>query len=77
MRVVPVLCPGEGWDDLEVANGEVAALELHRVLIGGSPVDLARNRAALLAYCRTDTAVMVKLLHCLQLLPTSAASGET
>lgn len=63
--VVPVLCAGPGWGELEIASGEAAMVELQRLLL--SPRSrYHERRAALLRYCRTDTAAMVELLHRLQ-----------
>jgi hypothetical protein len=64
-RVVPVLCPGEGWEGLEVASGEVAMVELARLLLDGSGLtasERVRLRQALLGYCERDTRTMVALL---------------
>lgn len=69
--VVPVLCPGDGWDGLDVASGHVAAAELQALLLAPEAIgekERARKREALVAYCERDTHAMVALLRELKAL---------
>lgn len=64
-RVVPVLCPGQEWDELEVASGDVAMVALQQLLFAPGPMRHAGSekcRDALLRYCSQDTGAMVVLL---------------
>lgn len=64
--VLPVLVPGLSYDELEVSDGSVAALELARLLLrGGALADAekTRLREALLRYCELDTWGTVLLLE--------------
>ncbi len=56
-RVLPALVPELTYDDLEIQGGEVASMELERLLLEPDTVSSAesyRLRPALLAYCRRD-----------------------
>jgi hypothetical protein len=73
--VVPVLCPSDGWDGLDVASGDVAAAELQALLLapnGMSDDERAQKRSPLLAYCQRDTHAMVALLSRLEALAAPA-----
>jgi predicted RecB family nuclease len=62
--VLPALVPALRYDDLSIAEGETASLELARLMFGASTMDPAEHtalRAALLAYCERDTEAMVAL----------------
>jgi hypothetical protein len=64
--VLPVLCPGAGWDDLAVKSGDVAAVHLQELLLAPKQLDrfeTALRRRALLAYCEQDTRALVVLLE--------------
>lgn len=59
--VLPVLCPETTYDDLAIADGGVAQLQLARLLDASAslaPEGRARLRADLLAYCERDTWAM-------------------
>ena len=63
-KVFPVLCPGEGWEDLEVGGGGLASVLLERYLVRPEDVDdVGELRRQLLAYCERDTWAMVLLLR--------------
>jgi hypothetical protein len=65
-RVLPVLVPGLGYDDLEVQGGGDAMVDIARLLLQPeslAPGERERLRTALLAYCERDTWVMIKLLE--------------
>jgi hypothetical protein len=64
--VLPVLVPELSYDDLEVSDGSIAALELVRLLLRGETLvgaDKTRLREALLRYCELDTWGTVRLLE--------------
>lgn len=63
--VLPALVPGPGYDELEVAEGATASVELERLLFHGDGMpteDRRRLREALLRYCALDTAGLMGLL---------------
>ena len=63
-KVLPALVPDLGYDDLPIAEGETASVQLARMILGGSaihPDERAELRASLLEYCKRDTAAMVAL----------------
>jgi hypothetical protein len=63
-KVLPALVPNLGYDDLTIAEGETASVQLARVILGGSaihPEEREELRQALLEYCKRDTAAMVAL----------------
>jgi hypothetical protein len=54
------------YADLAVRDGEVATVELQRLMLAGSELsasDRAELREALLRYCERDTWAMVKMLE--------------
>jgi hypothetical protein len=77
--VVPALVPEFDYGDLEIADGQLASLEIARMLF--KPETLTRHkrdalRKNLLAYCRRDTEVMVGLLERLRGLAKVADDGD-
>jgi hypothetical protein len=63
-KVVPALVPGLGYDDLPIAEAELASVQLARLILSGSsihPEERAELRQSLLEYCKRDTAAMVAL----------------
>lgn len=63
--VLPALVPELTYEGLEVAGGQVASVELARLLLRGGEVsdgERAAKRTALLDYCALDTMAMVRLL---------------
>ncbi len=67
--VLPALVPDLSYEDLEVAEGGAAMVELERLLLRGDglpPVAKERLRKALLEYCALDTWGTVKLFEALQ-----------
>ena len=67
--VLPVMAPGLGYDDLEIADGSTASIrfgELFELKIAGE--EAAQVRRDLLDYCRRDTLAMVKLVDGLRAL---------
>ena len=70
-KTLPALVPGLSYTDLKVQDGEVATVELQRLMLEGDrtpPAERAALREALLAYCERDTWAMVKLLEKLRSL---------
>ena len=59
-KVVPALVPDVNYDDLEVSNG-TAAIRLFARMARRQVEDIEGARRDLLAYCKTDTFVMVRL----------------
>ncbi len=72
--VLHALVPELRYDNLPIAEGETASLELERLLFQGedlSPEARVGLRAALLRYCHQDTWGLVRLLECLRQLAAS------
>ncbi len=70
-RVLPPLVPGLTYGDLQINDGEIASLELMRLLLRRDELrdaERTRLRRALLAYCERDSWAMVKLLERLRAL---------
>jgi hypothetical protein len=62
--VLPALCSGLGYDDLEIQDGDTAATSLEALLLDTdaySEADRQALRNALLHYCERDTLAMVRL----------------
>jgi len=71
--VVPALLPELAYDDLQIADGEIAMSQLETILCRPDELEsesMERIRGQLEAYCKRDTEVMVELLHFLQELLT-------
>ena len=65
-RVFPVLTGDSTYENLEIAGGSSASWLLQELLLapeGFSPEERAQLRADLLAYCRTDTEALAKVLN--------------
>jgi hypothetical protein len=63
-KTLPALVPGLSYADLEVKDGEVATVELQRLMFEGAGMPAAERAAVrehLLRYCERDTWAMVKL----------------
>jgi predicted RecB family nuclease len=68
--VVPALVPDVRYDELAIADGGTASLELERLLFQGeelAPKAREQLRCDLLRYCRQDTLGLVKMLERLTL----------
>ena len=63
-KVVPALVPEMGYDDLAIAEGETASVQLARMILAGSTMS-GEERASLtlqlLEYCKRDTQAMAAL----------------
>jgi hypothetical protein len=63
-RVLPALVPGLSYDDLRIADGQLATVELQRLMFdhdGTTATQRAGLARALSRYCERDTWAMVKL----------------
>ena len=70
-KTLPALVPGLSYSDLKVRDGEVATVELQRLMFQSADMpagERAALREALLRYCERDTWAMVKLLDTLRSL---------
>lgn len=73
-EVYPALVPKNAYEDLEINNGDLAALEYMRMveMLKDNPdsdevrEEVDHIRASLLAYCKQDTWAMVELIRALQ-----------
>ena len=65
--VTPVLVPGWGYSDLDIQEGSAASAS-YAMMISEDMTEDARVgiREALLAYCRTDTEALVRILGALR-----------
>ncbi len=64
--VVPALCPGLGYADLDIGEGGTASAVLEALLLDERSLaaeERARLRGQLLAYCERDTLAMVRLVE--------------
>ncbi len=69
--VLPALVPDLSYDDLAIADGQVAAIALGRLVFESeamSPAERASQREALLRYCERDTLAMVRVMERLRAL---------
>lgn len=65
-KVLPVLVPDLGYEDLEIQGGGDAMVDIARLLLDPesfAPGEREQLRSDLLAYCERDTWAMVKLLE--------------
>ncbi len=63
--VLPVLAPGLGYDDLEIAEGTMASVQYTLALANEDFEERERTFADLRAYCERDTYAMVRLREAL------------
>ena len=76
--VAPTLCPGFGYGDLDgIADGAAAAAGFLQMASGtvSHPGQVARLRAALLAYCQRDTMATVEVHRALMRLAAGNGTG--
>jgi hypothetical protein len=59
--VLPALVPDLSYDDLDIADGEMAMLAYARLAKINSSEEKAKIRQDLLSYCRLDTLAMVRI----------------
>ena len=68
-KVYPALVPSGGYGDLDIQDGELAALEYKRMRSAATtPLEARRVAAQLRAYCERDTWAMVEVFHALKKL---------
>ena len=67
-NVPPVLVPGMGYGDLEVAEGQIAAVRYAKALASADSEERRRTFDDLRAYCARDTLAMVELRKALGML---------
>ncbi len=63
-KVAPALLGEDAYQDLEIAEGQLASVELHRLMFEKDdmdPQEWEALRRDLLAYCKEDTLLLVKL----------------
>lgn len=65
-RVLPALVPDAGWGELEIADGQAAALAYEQALASNNAVYRDSTFENLKAYCQQDTLAMVGLLGALR-----------
>ena len=65
-NVLPALLPDEGWDDLEITDGQEAAILYEQARAADDPEVRVSTFKNLRAYCRQDTLAMVKLMRALR-----------
>ncbi len=59
-KVLPILCPDLGYDDLAVQDG-AAAMDAWQRMLGASGNEADAKAQELLAYCKLDTLAMVEI----------------
>ena len=64
--VLPALLPDEGWSDLEIADGQEAAIPYEQALAADDPGARESTFINLRANCRQDTLAIVKLIKALR-----------
>lgn len=70
-KVLPALVPGFDYADLEIGDGELAALTYCRMLLGEHP-DPEGAFEALRRYCQRDTEAMVRVFEAMRSLAAEA-----
>jgi hypothetical protein len=76
-QVFPALTGESSYETLEVAGGELASWLIQALLLEPSrfsPEERTRVRGELLAYCRTDTEALAKLLNKLKEMALTSAN---
>ncbi|MYE54510.1 MAG: DUF2779 domain-containing protein [Chloroflexi bacterium] len=71
--VLPVVAPELGYDDLEIADGQLASVRYARALAIASPSERRQTFDSLRAYCARDTLAMVELRNALLAVARSGA----
>jgi len=71
-KVLPVLVPGQDWSELEISEGQAAALAYEQALSERDSKARERIFEALRAYCAQDTHAMVGLMEKLRELAMQA-----
>ena len=75
--VLPVLVPDMGYEDLEIADGQTAAIRYARALASTDRQERQHTFTDLRAYCARDTLAMVRLRRALALVgPVDSTESE-
>jgi hypothetical protein len=77
--VLPALVPELGYEDLQIGGGELASVELHRLMFQGDSLEGTKRKRleeALLEYCAMDTLGLVRLLERLEALARAGGDGQ-
>ncbi len=65
--VLPAMVPGQGYDDLEIREGSLAAIAFSEMVSHDTSFERwGELRANLLAFCRRDTQAMLELFKILR-----------
>lgn len=64
--ILPALVPGMSYEEMEVADGQMAGLAYSAMCGSSDPEEIERIRCALLDYCRLDTLGMVKIVEAMK-----------
>lgn len=64
-KVLPVICPGQNYDGLEVQDG-ASAMDAWKQMVEAPPEDADRIAENLLEYCKLDTFAMVEIYRFLR-----------
>jgi hypothetical protein len=64
-KVLPALCPGFSYDDLEIGDGMAASNAFLDLYYCNDAATISQTRKNLLDYCHMDTLAMVKILEVL------------
>jgi hypothetical protein len=74
-KVYPALVPSAGYSDLQIQDGDMAAVEFRRMLSPATtPEEAGKIARALLDYCGRDTLAMVEVFEALSRLAASPSS---
>jgi len=58
---LPVLVDGFTYDDMDISNGQAAALRWYEAVTSGDKDSMESTFASLLEYCKLDTLAMVEI----------------
>lgn len=67
-KVLPVLVDGFSYDDMDISNGQAAALRWYEAVTSGDSELAAKTFTSLLEYCKLDTLAMVEIYKSLQVI---------
>jgi hypothetical protein len=64
-KVLPVLVDGFGYDDMDISNGQAAALRWYEAVTSEDKELAQKTYGSLLEYCKLDTLAMVEIYRAL------------
>lgn len=64
-KVLPVLVDGFSYDDMDISNGQAAALRWYEAVTSGDEELTSKTYESLLEYCKLDTLAMVEIYRAL------------